>query len=82
MNIFLRINLIPDIQGGFRAGFSTATALVNVMDKLFTAYDQGLISVLILFDFSKAFDTINHDLLCTELKYFGFNASSLQFPLT
>lgn len=34
-------------------------------------------SILVLLDFSKAFDTISHQLLCAKLKYFGFCPSSL-----
>lgn len=74
---FAEKKLLPDSQCGFRKGFGTSTALVSVMDDLFTAYDQGLVSVLVLLDFSKAFDTINHKLLCAKFKYFGFNDASV-----
>lgn len=70
-------NLIPESQSGFRKGYCTATALANLTDDIFTSLDKGLVSVLVLLDFSKAFDTINHRLLCAKLKFYGFQDSSL-----
>lgn len=55
--------VIPDFQCGFRKNFSTMVALTNVIDDIISATDQKLVTVLILLDFSKAFDTINHELL-------------------
>lgn len=76
------LNLIPNSQSGFRKGYSTATAIANLMDDLFTSYDKGLVSVLVLLDFSKAFDTISHRLLCAKLKYYGFENSSLNLVIS
>ena len=64
--------IIPDTQCGFQKGFSTATALANVTSDIMEAWD----SVLVLLDFSKAFDTISHEFVCAKLKYYGFNESS------
>lgn len=69
--------IIPDTQCGFRKGVSTATALANVTSDILENWDAGMISVLVLLDFSKAFDTINHQLLCTKLKYYGFDDFSI-----
>lgn len=66
-------NIIPNTQCGFRQGYSTATALANVTSDIIEAIDDGKISALVLLDFSKAFDTINHQLMCAKLKYYGFS---------
>lgn len=56
---FISNDLLPANQSGFRKGFSTATALITVIDDIVGSYDEGLMSVLVLLDlFSKAFDTI------------------------
>ncbi|KAK9886211.1 hypothetical protein WA026_015728 [Henosepilachna vigintioctopunctata] len=70
-------NLIDDIiqamQLGFRKGFSTTSAIVNIIDDIIEFLDQGLAVALILLEFSEAFDTIDHCLLRTKLLYFGFD---------
>jgi hypothetical protein len=53
--------IIPICQSGFRKRHSTATALINVFDDILRALDKGMMTLLILLDFSKAFDTISHN---------------------
>lgn len=76
-NYFILNKLLPDSQCGFRKGYSTTTALAVVTNDLLEAFDKGLVSVLVLLDFSKAFDTINHKLICAKLKFYGFDQSSV-----
>lgn len=71
--------LFPIHQSGFRARHSTTTALLNIFDNILLARDKKLATALISLDFSKAFDTIDHDLLCIKLAYYGFNAKAVQF---
>ena len=75
---FINNNIIPTTQCGFRKNFGTSVALTNVTDDIIRAYDNKMNSLLVLLDFSKAFDTINHSLLISKLSYYGFeNESSL-----
>ena len=69
-------NIIPPIQSGFRPLHSTTTALLHITDELFKATDQRKISCLVLLDYSKAFDTLDHDILCKKLLFYGFDADS------
>lgn len=61
-----------DCQCEFRPGMNTEISLATVTTDIFTANDQGLSSVLVLFDFSKELDTINCELLCSKFKYFSY----------
>ena len=67
------------LQSGFRGKHSTATALLKITDDIFSAIDASECCLMVLLDFSKAFDTVNHKLLLTKLMYMGFNDSALNW---
>lgn len=68
-----RKTLLPKFQSGFRKNYSCTTALLSVVDDIVKQTDIGNCTVLILLDLSRAFDTINHDLLLSILKYIGIS---------
>lgn len=72
-------DVLPCTQSGFRKGHSCATALLNVTDYILRATDSGLSTVLVLLDYSKAFDTLNHKTLLLILKYVGFSTEAVNF---
>ena len=63
-------NILSSSQSGFRKEFSTTTLLLNVTDDIIRSLDNGLATAVILLDFSKAFDTMDHALLLSKLEYF------------
>jgi len=54
-------------QSAYRTGHSTETALLEVLDGVYTAAVDKQISVLIGLDLSAAFDTVDHSLLLERL---------------
>ena len=46
-------------------------------DKILKGFDDGLVTGMILIDFQKAFDTINHDILLKKLSIIGFSNHAL-----
>ena len=48
---------------GYRKGFSTQQELLSLIERWKHTLDQNEYSGAILMNLSKAFDTINHDLL-------------------
>ena len=62
-------------QSGNRKMHSTETALINVTDNILKAIDEKSASLLVLLDMSKAFDSLNHNLLLEKLRKLGPNAS-------
>ena len=66
---YLEVNqLIHVRQAGFRRGHSTQTDLHGVFDDIRQAIDDRMMTILILFNFSKAFDSIPYALLLSKLK--------------
>ena len=53
---------------GYRKGYTTQYALLKLIEKWKKFRDDKGFSAAILMDLSKAFDTINHDLLFAKLQ--------------
>lgn len=71
--------LISSLQSGFRKNHSCSTAMLKILDDIRIDFDKGYLTLLCLLDFSKAFDSVDHKLLCMKLKhYFGFKDSSVK----
>ena len=66
-------NVINNNQSGFRKGHNTTTTLIKVTDEIRQSIDNRKLTLLILFDFSKAFDKVHHELLLVKLKLLGFS---------
>lgn len=72
-------NTLPLVQSGFRKYHSTNTALMKITNDITRGMDNSQVTYLILLDFSKAFDVINHNLLLAKLKYYGFNLTLIKW---
>ena len=69
--------LISKYQHGFLAHRSTITNLVTVTDFIAEKLDEGGQVDIIYTDFSKAFDTVNHDILLNKLYNMNVSKSAL-----
>ena len=58
-----KFNLLSEKQFGFRTNFSTNLAACSVYDVFVNEIDQNLYNCGIFLDLSKAFDTVNHNIL-------------------
>ena len=70
-------NILYDYQFGFRGDHSPNLALLFLVDKISNALENGEYVMGLFLDFSKAFDTVNHDILFTKLKFYGIKVQLL-----
>ena len=71
-------NILSDNKFGFRHNLSTYMALLKLTDKISKELNNKQYSIGIFMDFSKGFDTINHDILVNKLSYYGIRGTALR----
>ena len=55
--------ILYNMQFGFREGHSTQQAIIKLLESIIDNLDNGNYAAAIFLDFSKAFDTVNHQIL-------------------
>ena len=66
-------------QYNYRAGHSCEHALIDARNKLNYALEKKKTAALLLIDFSKAFDMVDHGILLSKLEHYGIRGLSLQW---
>ena len=64
-------SILFQYQFGFRKGYSTEQAILEITDTLRKALDKKIVTCGLFLDFSRAFDTVNHDILLSKLYHYG-----------
>ena len=67
------------MQFGFRSGHSTEHALTFLSDHISKNLDDSKYTCGVLLDLSKAFDTVNHEILLQKLKRYGIRGTALNW---
>ena len=68
--------LFYSYQYGFRPGYSTELASVRFVNDLIQQMDTFNIPISTLIDLSKAFDTLDHKIMFSKLRYYGYQVSN------
>ena len=78
-NFLEKYSILYKYQFGLRKGYSTEEAILEPTDSLKKAMDKKLVTFGLFLDFSKAFDTINHDILLSKLYRYGIRRNPLRW---
>ena len=76
-----KYDILHDNQFGFRKHMSTEMAIHTLVDKFHDAVENNESMLSIFIDFSRAFDTIHHDILWEEKKITGSEAKPMNGSL-
>ena len=64
---------------GFRKGHSTEHALIELVNRIYDSFSENKYTLGVFIDLSKAFDTVNHNILLKKLKLYGIENSDLKW---
>ncbi|PNF31336.1 hypothetical protein B7P43_G10907, partial [Cryptotermes secundus] len=64
-------NILPAEQHGFRKHLSTDTAILSLLNNIMQALNDRKLVGGIFCDLTKAFDSVNHDILLEKMDFYG-----------
>jgi exonuclease III len=79
LNFLNKHKVLYDYQFGFRQKHNTNSALIVLVGRIVSALDEGKSVLGVFLDFSKAFDTVNHNILLEKLYKYGVRGIALKW---
>ena len=71
-------DILKNTSSAYRKGHNTTSVLLAVRDDIIRAMSKGEVTMAVLADFSKAFDTVAYEIVLNKLHKQGFSKSFLK----
>ena len=78
-NFLETYHILYQFQFGFRKGYSTKLATVDILEKIRMALDSGSSVLGIYIDLTKSCDTGDHNILISKLFHYGIRGTALNW---
>ena len=72
-------NLLYEKKFGFQNNCSTEYAILQLAMDIYHSFNENKFTLGVFIDVSKAFDTVNHNILLSKLKYFGLTQGCIKW---
>ena len=79
MSHFENNRILDHRQGGFRKNHSTTNTSIEFINDVYKAMNDGKVTIAVFIDLRKAFDTVNHKILCSKLQKYGISGTNLSW---
>jgi hypothetical protein len=71
--------ILYPLHHGFRKGRYRETQLIEFVDDISKNLQEGRQTDILIMDFAKAFDRVNHSLLLHKLRYYGIDGKTTRW---
>ena len=76
---FTERNILYSKQFGFQRNNSTEHAIIQLYDEICESFEQNKYTLGVFIDFSKVFDTVDHNILIEKLLHYGVKGNNLKW---
>ena len=74
-----KYNILYEYQFGFRKDHSTTLAIMEIHENIINTLVKGSYIAGLYLDLSKAFDTVDHEILVSKLEHYGIRGPPLKW---
>lgn len=78
-SFLVKHNALYKHQYGFLPGKSTSHAIIHLTDMIVNSFENNELSCGVFLDLSKAFDTLDHDIIISKLSCYGIRGMALDW---